>query len=425
MNKITFVAAVMAIVISGNVVASSEKAPKKLFFKLAPVETVATRHHKTWNPPDKPIALLKIPYSADQISKATPEEAERMRSKNEYVREQQRVQNAIYALKAWEAADQHMRGVQAQLEGNEFGRQIIIALDKFAAFAGTHFDSNCIEYFHRMDNDEGIKEKALTEMKSPDVVAAPYFIKLIFDDPRSAESTISMNGQEFVNTKYEQNILYQVQDMSGKMITSGMVRKSKIVRTSNAIQVSDTSGNELVGLLEEGLEEVAKRINDYFVKRVSFKLVGPKDDEEFNADDVTIEINGETHDSGDEFPILIGTYPIKVEMVGYKLQNNTQSITKSGEIELKMKSTKCKLTITVKGPSGDKEFDAENAQISVTSEDGQEFNPSSGEAEQIPQGKYTIKVEMDGYKTITKKNVNLKSSSKKETITLLKDKVEE
>ena len=425
MNKVTLVAAITAIAITGNIVALSANAPKKIMLKISTVETIGTRHQKTWNPPSKPLALSEKPYSVLDINNATPEDADRMRRKNEAVEDAQRAANAQIALENWSAADRHMKGVQAQLEGNEYGRQIIIALDKFAAFAGSFFDSDYIEYFHRMDNDEGIKEKLLTEMTSPNVVAAPYFIKLVFDDPRSSTAVVEMNGQEFKNTKCEQGVVYQVQDNSGKMITSGMVKKSKLSRTSNAVQISGTPENDLVDLLEECLQEIAKRINDHFVLTVSFTLVGPKDDDEFDAEKGTIEINGETYNSGDEFKILRGSYPVKVEMEDYELSKTTYSITKSDEIELKMKSTKCKLTITVKGPSGDKEFDAGSAQISVKSNDGQEeFSLSSGEAEQIPHGKYTIDVEMDGYKAKSKK-IDLKSSSKKETITMLKDKVKE
>ena len=71
------------------------------------------------------------------------------------------------------------------------------------------------------------------------------------------------------------------------------------------------------------------------------------------------------------------------------------------------------MEVKVKGRFVDKDFDAGSAQMSVKSNDGQEeFSLSSGEAEQIPHGKYTIDVEMDGYKAKSKK-IDLKSSSKK------------
>lgn len=67
------------------------------------------------------------------------------------------------------------------------------------------------------------------------------------------------------------------------------------------------------------------------------------------------------------------------------------------------------MEVKVKGRFVDKDFDAGSAQMSVKSNDGQEeFSLSSGEAEQ----KYTIDVEMDGYKAKSKK-IDLKSSSKK------------
>lgn len=385
---------------------SVSQGTKKLMLKISTVETAGTRHAKTWDPPAKPLEMQEKPYSEAQIMNATPEEAERMRKKNEVVGDVQRLANAKIAYENWKAADDHMKGLQAQLEGNAYGRQIILALDKFAGEAGTFFDSDCIEFFHRADMDEGQKEQFMQDMSDPGMLAAPYFIKLIFDDPREETGVVQMNGQQIKMSKYMQTVTYEVQDNQGKIATSGNVRQEKTIRTSNAVQRGGTSGNEQIAVLEEALAEVARRINDRFVAKVSFTLVGPKKDDDFNADAGTIMVDGEGHSSGEEFSILKGPHIITVDMDGYKTTKNPRlTITKSGDNKIPMVSTKCVVTVKVKGPAGDEGFDSNSATITLKPEDenGEEVNPSADEPTDAVQGKYILIVEMDGYETFEKK----------------------
>ena len=84
-----------------------------------------------------------------------------------------------------------------------------------------------------------------------------------------------------------------------------------------------------------------------------------------------------------------------------------------------MVSSMCDVTITVKGPAGDEEFDAGSATISLAGED--EFSPSNDEPEKVPQGKYKLTVQLDGYETV-EKTVSLTTPTSKQTITLKKAK---
>lgn len=292
---------------------------RKLVLKLSSVETAATRHAKTWNPPSKPSVLAEKPYSEAQIMQATPEEAERMREKNEAVESAQRLANAAIALENWKAADDHMKGVQSQLEGNAYGRQIILALDKFAGEAGEWLDPECIEFFHRMDMDEGQQESALQSFSDPGVAAAPCFVKLVFDDPREESQTVALNSvQDIKQTKYTQVVTYEVQDLQGKILAAKNVKAERTVRASNSVDRGGTSGNALVETLHEALALVAKDINERFVAKVSFTLVGPKGDDDFDQDLGFVVVDGESHSPGDEFSVLKGSHVVDVEMLGYK-----------------------------------------------------------------------------------------------------------
>ena len=340
MKKTAIIAA--AIVCAGTVFAQDAAAPegaKKIMLKLSSVETATTRHQKTWTPPAKPAVLSEKPYSEAQIMQATPEEADRMRKRNEDVGVAQRAAMAAIALENWRAADEHMKGVQAQLEGNAYGRQIILALDKFAGEAGQCFDPDCIEFFHRMDMDEGVKEQALNDMSDPGVLAAPYFVKLVFDDPREESQTVALNSVDSVKmTKFTQVVTCEVQDMRGKIVFAKNVKAEKSIRSSNAVTTGGSSGNGLVETLNEALSMVAKDINDHFVAKVSFVLVGPQNDEDFDPDLGTVLVDGEGHAPGDEFSVLKGSHVVDVEMDGYKRTGSKKlTVSNSREFKIPMK----------------------------------------------------------------------------------------
>ena len=277
MKKLMF-AALAALGVAWSACAADseeETAPEgtqKVVLKISTVETVGTRTGKTWNPPAMPMAVQKVPFTEADIQNASQEEASKMLKENRArLLANQKVQAAI-AFDAYQKATEHYEGVKKQLEGTTFGKQVILAIDKFAGAAGEHFDSDCIEFFHRMDNDEGDKEQFLKDMGSADTLSAPYFIKLVFDNPRIESGTVTMNGQEMSRTKYTIAVTFQVQALNGRMATSGNVKKEKVVKSSGAVVRSGSEDGALIDLMEEALVEVAKRINNHFVAKIWEKL---------------------------------------------------------------------------------------------------------------------------------------------------------
>lgn len=311
---------------------------QKVILKVSTVETVGTRTQKTWNPPAAPMALQELPYNEQDMAQASPEEARRMARENQERRlANQRAQSMI-AMKAFMDASEHYEGVKKQLEGTTFGRQVILVMDKFAGIAGEYFDSDCIEIFHRLDMDEGDKEAFLKDMKTADLVTAPYFIKLVFDDPRIETGMLTMNGQEIKMTKMMLSVTYSVQALSGKIITSGNVKKEKKNRSTNAVVTNGVDDNMIVELMEEALAETAKRINKFFVAKASIKLIGPKNDEDFDPAAATIEIDGAQFDADEEFTIMKGDHTVIVDMDGFKQKGSTKiAFKKDGVIKISLK----------------------------------------------------------------------------------------
>ncbi|HPM11605.1 MAG TPA: hypothetical protein PK941_14300, partial [Paludibacter sp.] len=309
--------------------------------KNSTVETLGTRTQKTWNPPSPPMVLQELPYSEQDMAKATPEEARRMSRENQEQRLANQRAHTIITVNAFIDASKHYEGIKKQLEGTTFGRQMILAVDKFASIAGEYFDSDCIEFFHRMDMDEGGKEAYLKDMKTSELVTAPYFIKLVFDDPRVETGKVNMNGQEIKMTKMIQTISYSVQALSGKVITSGNVKKEKINRNTNVVVTEGVDDNMLIDLMEEALAEVAKRINKFFVAKASIKLIGPKKDDDFDPEAATIEIDGTQYDADEEFTIMKGDHTIIVDLDGFEQRGSKKfAIKKDGVIKISLRKVK-------------------------------------------------------------------------------------
>ena len=342
--KKLLVMALVAAGVAGFAVADDEEAApegtQKVILKISTVETVGTRTAKTWNPPAQPMALQELPYSEADIANATPEEAAKMARENRARRlANQKIQAAI-AIDAYQKAQEHFEGVKKQLEGTVFGKQVILAVDKFAGAAGEHFDSDCIEFFHRMDNDEGDKEQFLKDMESADTLSAPYFIKLICDNPREESGKVVMNGQEMKRTKYTIAVTYQVQALNGRMATSGNVKKEKVVKSSGAVMRSGREEGVYVDLIEEALNEVAKRINSHFVAKVTIRALSAagKKDKDFDAEAATVELDGVSVDLDSEISIMKGKHTIVIDLDEYKQKGSTTfTIKKSGPIKISLK----------------------------------------------------------------------------------------
>ena len=344
MKKLLVMALVATVVVGFAIGEDGEEtAPEgtqKVMLKIASVETVGTRTQKTWNPPAQPMALQEVPYSEADIANATPAEALKMAQENRSRRLANQKAQAAIAIDAYAKAQEHFEGVKKQLEGTTFGKQVILAVDKFAGAAGEHFDSDCIEFFHRMDNDEGEKEQFLKDMNSADTLSAPYFIKLIFDNPRIESGKVVMAGQEIKKTKITIAVTYQVQALNGRMATSGNVKKEKVMKTTGAVQRSGADDGAIIDTMEEALNEVAKRINNHFVAKVTIKAISSagKKDKDFDAEAATVAIDGVSADLDSEISIMKGKHTIVIDLDEYKQKGNTTfTIKKSGPIKISLK----------------------------------------------------------------------------------------
>ena len=338
--KKLLIAAVSAVCVFGAAFAEDDETVpegvKKVVLKISSVETPSTRAEK-WNPPQVPVSAKSLPFTESDIQSASPEEALRMDRANRQTRYENNRMQAALAMQRYRDAMQHFKGTKAKLEGTAFGRQILMAMDKFAGAAGEFFDPDCIEFFHNMDAIGEAEEAALLSGKKADEpMSAPYFIKLIFDDPQTKVMTGSVAGTEMKRTTVKIGVTYQVQAMSGKIITAGNVKAEKSERDSGMGGVEEKS--LVIDAIDAALEDVAKRINKYFVVKPTIKVIPAKKDKEFDAESATIEIDGTSAEIGEEISLMKGMHTITVDLDGYKQAGSIRfNIKKSGQIKIKVK----------------------------------------------------------------------------------------
>ena len=338
MKRLMMVAAAMCA--ASCACADDELAPEgvqKVVLKISTVETPSTRAEK-WNPPQVPVSAKALPFSESDIQSASPEEALRMDRANRMTRFENNRKQAALAMQQYRDAMAHFKGTKAKLEGTAFGRQILLAVDKFAGAAGECFDPDCIEFFHNMDAAGEADEAALISGKKgdDDLMTAPYFIKLVFDDPQTKVMQGSVAGTEMKRTTVTIKLTYQVQALSGKTITSGNIRKEKSERETSMGGVDEKA--LVVDAIDEALQEAAKRINAYFVAKTTIKIIPAKKDKEFDADSATIEIDGVSREIGEEISLMKGRHTITVDLDGYKQSGSIRfDIKKSGQIKIKVK----------------------------------------------------------------------------------------
>lgn len=330
----------VAVFAAACTIADEELTPEginKVVLKISQVETPSTRAEK-WNPPQIPVSAKELPFSESDIQSASPEEALKMDRVNRMTRLENNRKQAQIAMQQYRDAMAHFKGTKAKLEGTAFGRQILMAMDKFAGAAGECFDSECIEFFHNMDASGEADEAALISGKTgdDDLMTAPYFIKLIFDDPKTEVMKGFVGGTEMKRTTVKIGLTYQVQALSGKMITAGNIKTEKSMRETSMGGVDEKS--LVVDAIDEALMEAAKKINAHFVAKATIKVIPSKKDKEFDADSATVEIDGISREIGEEISVMKGRHTITVDLDGYKQVGGIRvDIRKSGQIKIKVK----------------------------------------------------------------------------------------
>ena len=304
---------------------------QKVMLLISTAETAKTRLDKPWVPPAPLMTLQSLPYSSQDMSDSSPEEAVKMFQANHEQRLANQGTQAELALFACMMGTINCNRGKNKLKNVAFGSQMCQAIDKFSSMAGEYFDPNCIDFRPRVDNDQGSQRIFLENTRNSEIVIVPFFLRLLFEEP-------VIKPEDGQKRNVTQTISCDIMNMDGNIISSKAETISKAIGPAPATE--DEEDTELVNLMAETLASIAASINKFFVAKTSIKLFGPQNDVAFDPRPATVTIDRTQYGPDEEISILKGNHVIAIDLDGYRqADKHIFFIQQDGPISLTMEKT--------------------------------------------------------------------------------------
>lgn len=310
--------------------------PGKILF-LIDVETVDTRADKRFKEPNMPrMGETALPYSQGDLAKMPADRLTTAEAANQAVRDQNfRAKQAI-AWNRYNDLESRRKALINKYQGTEAGRHMLVARDWFASALMEKYS----EYFsviHRMDMDKAEFEKAIKD-DTGDEVAGQYLVIVVLADPMTKTKEMDFTGGVTIaRTICTVQATVEIQELDGRVVFSKTVEGSAKIRESNSSRSSGS--DDLTGqAYRDALKKAGEAVGDYFICDVTIEVKGPKGDEDFEPDDVDVEIDGVSYSNDDEVMLLKGTtHNIDANCEGYSMKSkNTFTVKKSKTIKVVM-----------------------------------------------------------------------------------------
>ena len=285
---------------------------------LIDLETVDSRADNRFQP--KPIPLMgetALPYSQADLASVPADKAAMMVEAND--REKARLFEIKRDLAWMRYVEQvaHQKAMIAKYQGTQTGRHLFVARDWFASALMEDY-AEFLSVIHRMDTDKAEFEKEIKDDMG-DVVAGEYLAIVVLDDPIMKTKEMDLPGATTIaRTICTIRATAEVQTLDGRVVFSKNVEGKATGRESNASRSSGS--DDLVGkAIEDAIGKAGKAVAGHFVCEVTVEVKGPKGDEDFDPDEVDIEIDGESVSDGDSVTVLKGVpHEIVASCDGYR-----------------------------------------------------------------------------------------------------------
>ncbi len=227
--------------------------------------------------------------------------------------------------------------VRNSIVGDENKRNIVVAKNYLQSFLQPYADH--IQVIDRANTSLAEVEKAIGGNDQQDVASACMFLTVIMQDVKEESHTVQVGNTMVKKTKHTQKAVYNVRDFNGNVVTAGNVAADASKRTTSASKVSGYNPSD--DLMEGVLKQIADKMASHFLCTVEVDCVGPKGDDDFDEDDVSLTMDGNDFSSGDT--VLVGVpHAFIGECEGYKTVKKNETIKKGGKKTIKMKFKKDK-----------------------------------------------------------------------------------
>ncbi len=227
--------------------------------------------------------------------------------------------------------------VRNSIISDETKRNIVVAKNYLQGYLQPYADH--IQVIDRANSNIAEVEKAIAGNDQQDVASACMFLTVIMQDVKEESQTVQVGNTMVKRTVHTQKAVYSVRDFNGNVVTAGNVVAKASRRTTS---VSKTTGyNPSDDLMESVLKEIADKMASHFLCTVEFSFSGPKGDDDFDEDEVTVTMDGSDFTSGDA--VLVGLpHKFVAECDGYKAVKKNMTLKKGGQKVIKMKFKKAK-----------------------------------------------------------------------------------
>ena len=206
-------------------------------------------------------------------------------------------------------------GLRNQTLGTGTNRILVTAkMQLQAAF----FEKGLDQYFaiiDRANTDIAEVEKAIGGNDQQDVASATLFLTVIAKDQKEERQTVQVGNTMVSRIKTSRVFACNVRDFNGNVVYACDVTANATRRMTSVTQTTGYDPSEQ--LLKDSLAQIADKIKERFTAELKVKVRGPKNDEDFEADDATIYVNDEEFDNGSRV-FSDRVVVIKVEMDGYE-----------------------------------------------------------------------------------------------------------
>ena len=206
-------------------------------------------------------------------------------------------------------------GLRNQTLGEGPNRILVTAKTQLQA---AFFEKGLDEYFSiidRANTDIAEVEKAIGGNDQQDVASATIFLTVIAKDQKEETMTVQVGNTMVTKIKTTRVFACSVRDFNGNVVYAFEVTANATRRKTSVSQVSGYDPSEQ--LLKDALSKIADKIKERFTAELKVKVRGPKNDEDFEADDATIYVNDEEFDNGSRV-FADRVIVVRAEMDGYK-----------------------------------------------------------------------------------------------------------
>ena len=246
------------------------------------------------------------------------------------------------ALREYERRVKVQEEIVTKAKTMQVGRNFTLARDWFIGAMGRYDDLFLL--ISRTDDQEAQTEKFYADTAPLAVESSTFFLKLILSDPsQHTESIPTAGGNTLTKTTTGQLITVQVQNLKNEVVFTKNVEVSDVSSGSSVVRT--TGDSDVLGkVLRKGCDKVADEVASAFTDELTVSVKGPKGDGDFDADNVTLILDGRlvAHDK----PIHTirakymtnGKHLLKAKLDGYETVE--KAITASAVVTMKKAATK-------------------------------------------------------------------------------------